>query len=1346
MSTFNRQVLQIIGNSLGRAWEALTKPLGNLDRNPGTLLWVEAAMCRLRGSTLFHDEDYSEYVVPNDGNPYIAFWPRFGGSDSVGLGIQGAVVSNPSNTLAQAFPAFSTGNWYPIYDGPPSLEGWGAYKYQSWNGYSTSAIVSGGNSETSLEYAQRATYNSPVRWTGSTHAYVPFFERARYISILATGSPSYVKLRLTQAELEGLKIIDHLTDTPKDIQFYYYPTFVQTRTTGSWGTITLPPSFSTQFTALNYSVTRVSAGVWDFTIDVPSLTPSWTNGTWWHIALYWGSTDNNAVTHSESTVGMNIPFSPADDHLMFWDIKNFFRNRITDDVVLEHQAINDGVAHLVSRNKTNFRFYDGQYSNPTAPSKYTLNDQWPASEAGVLGSLAGYVDDIAPGCAVGVILTTMNQGDAYDFPTAVPYVFVGPLITPEFFSSDWEDSPYFPPTPQDHNLIVKLVLVRAPREIYGIVEAGGGTGGAFDYNVPGEGTTHAPNILERFSIAWMKQMVPSHALPPMGDPLLASYFLTPLETVLTRYRTFYGLNPITTLAFNQIVPGVRTPTSLVTSIGAVRNPAGTASKIFRSFLKNPLDPILLTRASNEPVAIQFNDNAESLVADLAGLPASVELMRLDADNLYLTGRRVDTATEFEIYMEPTNQCATVDPNSAGIKLGQDYTLRLELEDADENILVKDWYINSSLYFLTNNQYQTRINNGQTVIGYYMLGTPAQQASAAAGTLQSIPEFRLQGYAGVVPNLVMGGSQTLFTREVSPVDNTQLTEDEYIKQLQNQGYTQDQINDMVAEYIDAHGPFYVIDTHQYPNLFVAVRSAGVCVSQYTYNVPYWVVDLNVHQFFNPDGPGGTDPSTARADSFTIAPTSAQPQDVEAFGSQASNSDPDLNQLTGGVDKPFLYSTMAFSLTTTTAVHITDFVIKMKLTLLSGVSAINNPSGQIKCSIYADTTDSNGNHIPGNLVMAGGAITYGSLGSSMAEAVFPIAYTFQASTPYWIVLDKVVEPQGGVVCIDSTDNATGSTLQLGPDSTWRTDGAPVWIKISDASSNVQNQNTGLGNDIPILFGSSAIKFTTSSSPYTLGGVELQLKAIFDSTATKFLNLPKDGIQVLLYSDSAGSPNTKLATGSVIAYESITDTMAHFSANISYALSGSTTYWIVLNETATPMGGRIVMNGLGNPVVNIAEEINGSFVLDYGLPVVKFHNQPTTIVGAFNRNTSNINGFLPPPNTTRSNGELYQTDGYWSYTSKPLDQTTSLSIFPRAINVSGTWQYVRCNSDIHIVVGRMIGGQLEYTFHTFLASNVSPTPIVIGDTDAIAYLAVAKVADDLDTYSHGAPRGDHLIIRSS
>ena len=159
-----------------------------------------------------------------------------------------------------------------------------------------------------------------------------------------------------------------------------------------------------------------------------------------------------------------------------------------------------------------------------------------------------------------------------------------------------------------------------------------------------------------------------------------------------------------------------------------------------------------------------------MLEELAGLPPSTEVMRFDSDQLYLTNNRFNLPTKFEIFHETSDSCSVIDVTSAGVKIGYDYRLRLLLEDSEENTFQKDWDIMASKYFLTDKEYADRVSHGQTTIGYYKRGTDEERAARAKGTLETIDEWRLHGYAGIVPDLVMGDYRTLYTKVVAPEDS------------------------------------------------------------------------------------------------------------------------------------------------------------------------------------------------------------------------------------------------------------------------------------------------------------------------------------------------------------------------------------------------------------------------------------------------------------------------------------------------------------------------------------------------------------------------------------------------
>ena len=152
----SRESLQEIVRLLGRTQSALTSRLGDTDRHPAALLGIEAALCRLRGATLFFDDDFG-----------TSLGLTFGSDDRVGFGIQGGKLAIDS-TSTTPFPSFSGSNapyWSPLFDGPPSPEGWGIWNYNAWRLWRPTPLTAQGEPATPPDPAgaQRLSFGYPVR-------------------------------------------------------------------------------------------------------------------------------------------------------------------------------------------------------------------------------------------------------------------------------------------------------------------------------------------------------------------------------------------------------------------------------------------------------------------------------------------------------------------------------------------------------------------------------------------------------------------------------------------------------------------------------------------------------------------------------------------------------------------------------------------------------------------------------------------------------------------------------------------------------------------------------------------------------------------------------------------------------------------------------------------------------------------------------------------------------------------------------------------------------------------------------------------------------------------------------
>lgn len=1334
MTNINRKQLKLLTESFGRAWGALNKPIGDVNRNPAALLRMERALARLKGSIRFHDFDYAIQA------PSLL---KYGGADKVEYGIQGGEVIAASSTQLQ-FPTFTSGNWNPKYNGPPTPEGWGVWDYNAWKGYPISRPTN--NSENvEPSYASRLNELTPVRYhVGSgTYHQVEFWQNARWFSIKnisgSTSPTNDFTFTLTRDDLEGVLITDAESDKPLDVRFYSHPNLHQTATVigdgsiTSWGTITQPPvSDDTNgvLTQLAFTLTRNSAThtSWDVTITRPAFLTSWANNEWWHIVMYWGSKDTftNGVT---TPAAGNPVVMVTSDCLIKWEKKSYFRNEITDRLTWSSLAINDKIndttsnLHLIDRHRTHFNFFDGQYSAPIAPEAYNLEHNWPeASIHGLTNSITGYLLDIAPGEAVPVLYLTKNRGTEYDLPQSEPLVLVGAAIPPENQPDNWGFFSFWPNPPQDYTIIARVVYRRAPGTIYQTVEGvDGGFVGAVKTSGFEGGYTES-NLHHNFSILYIDQPAVTFAHPPFNDTVLADSLLGSLSEAVKSYRSLRPVNPILNAAFNIVVPGSRTPFSLANSRLTLSNPDSNASKTFRGLLKKPHHP-LLKSSTEKPEALQFSAEARGMIEDLSGLPPSTEILRFDSDKLYLTDNRFNTPTQFEIFHEPSSSCSVVDTSSAGVRIGVDYKLRLVLEDFDENVFQKDWDIMASKYFITNQEYDNRLAYGLTTIGYYKKGTDEERKSRAKGTLETIESWRLHGYAGIVPDLTTGDYRTLYTKVVAPEDDTKTTEEQFRKNLENQGYTPEQIDEAIQEYLDAGNEFYTVDLRQYPNKFVALRSAALSVADYSFaTIPYWKNNTNTY-FGEQQIHGEVETpilANLRADSFTIASSNLLPGDLENFGSQAQLPvDAALDSSTHtGQEKPFISSTVGFNFITTDNSNIGEFSFRAK-----GVFNIENDTGAFTNSnkefltvfLYSNTVNEASQDIPGELVATGGTVEYSDFTDTYKEFRFNLNSKLSIGTKYWVVIEKSSPTEGGIIVFDSDSdsNPTGggisymwdSTLWNTPSSdTWRIGNGGMWIKcydnVSPASGNIlidHSSDIYSGVEEPFVAKSQAIYLPSSGLASAMRSFVVRIKFIPNSTNTSGspYNIADDKITAYIYSDAGGGVPViaQNLVGSFIRINSIGESWQEFTFSMDAPTIGSN-YWLVLSKNAEVRGGCIVIDKGSSPA-NVAKKTNANvWQVDSGTPWFKFYAASRFILGAFNRSSRDVLEYLPGPNTAREYSPVYSVDGYWAFTCDKNPNPGPISIYPRAVK-DGTWSYVRRSKDIHVCVRYEIGGTIyDYT----------------------------------------------------
>jgi len=360
MSKTTRTGIEILANTIGRSKNKLKDSFGNLTKRRGFNLKAESVFTRLKTANSFHDYDLASKSTDGYTDPEFLTYDV---EDKVGFGIQGGEIAvNPK--LSSPFPIYSSGAWNPSYDGPPSLEGWGVWLYNGWEGYIPPHMYDSGRTSNTTFYAPyggeyvgksssvrtavnaaRATFSGPHRYNGNyslplnlaDYEEVARFENARWISLRNTygsnidkdgdladpldgGSLSKnIKVKLHKDVLTGFKLIDPLVDAPQDIKLMYHNNLIQSFTS-SWQSLTLPTDYTSltyldfkiypynEFIEdnLNFNQTVSSEDYWILEINLPSSSGfTWTDDYFWHIAIYWNSNDN-LTQNSHTTWNQNL--------------------------------------------------------------------------------------------------------------------------------------------------------------------------------------------------------------------------------------------------------------------------------------------------------------------------------------------------------------------------------------------------------------------------------------------------------------------------------------------------------------------------------------------------------------------------------------------------------------------------------------------------------------------------------------------------------------------------------------------------------------------------------------------------------------------------------------------------------------------------------------------------------------------------------------------------------------------------------------------------------------------------------------------------------------------------------
>ena len=985
MDSVNRQKLQLLTEELALAKQNIMSKIGDLTEKPAVLLQLEAAFMHLKGSVAFHDEDTAKDFL------------HLGTSDNIQLGLQGANITAVERNGAE-FPVFNTGTWNPMY-GAPCLEGWNVPYYSGWKYFPYTYNRTTHQFVSLSEDSVRRRYNTPGILQGDTYTPVPLFLSARFLSFQNTSgtvvNDPVIRFTLSEDYLQGLKSICGVNAEHIDAQIYWSDNLIQNydEINNSWTSV---PNFNPVLNR-TYECSTIKGENEDytFTVGIPVTDNAWGVNKWLHIVLYWGwgyidNIDNSDMTNN-FTIGNRQVYDLSP---IIWQRKNFFSKEIENETILQTTGVNNTTPVIAAINKTHYTKYDGQYDSNSEMYRYIM----PFNNA-IFDDVDIMGDNVVPA------ILCVKTGKTSDWK-----IVYGPQITPEFFVSEWKDCPYFPPVPQDYIAISRYIIGRTNGELYGIVE--NYLNRDFSDWVMRRNDLNNSPILSKTAILWMEQILPNYVTPKIQDEKLYA-LLSPLYQFVNDYRNLSISKVFLDAAYSIILKAASVPSNLIPNSNSITNPSSMGSIVFRNLLKNPSSDSMLDE-NNKKTALYFSDSARQIISDIAGLPPSTELLRFDGNSLKLTGEKINIANTLEIYQEPSSQCSVVDKNTPGTRVAQDYTLRLTLEDGSENVLIKDWYIMASKYYLTQEEYSQQAASSDGILGYF-----------TEQTLNNIEQWRLFGYASIVPDLFMGQSRTLYTRVVAPNDSTKMTRDQFI--AKNAGLSPKDLNEALLVYVEDGGEFYEPNLNQYSNKFVGIRDASMSITQYNYTTdPYWKMNLTPWTMGGRNNGTVESFSDLKADSFTIAQQGLDISQLETFGQEG---DYIFTQSTGGTSIDYSEQYRAFKIMPTSSFTSNE----LRLHIKSTDTLTNSSDAAIEILLYSNTKDENENDIPDTQIYVGESIKYSELSDNFTDISKPFIFSFDAKdlsgqdSVYWLVLKQNAVPIGGKILIEcGTDVSPSSTM--------------------------------------------------------------------------------------------------------------------------------------------------------------------------------------------------------------------------------------------------------------------------------------------------------------------------------
>ena len=839
-----------------------------------------------------------------------------------------------------------------------------------------------------------------------------------------------------------------------------------------------------------------------FKVKTPA---SWTANYWYHLAFYWDTHDTNFLsTYPTYTSGTAVTFNPS-NLTSTWNIyprKTYLQKDVQNYISFDKTGVNDTNIYLFSKSKTNQKYYDGDYITTAEPFRYLYPETFIGM--GDTNSLANYVS-ISAFEYLPVLLASKNiiSGNQYENGDIDFYLFFGKAMPQESAPVDWNDFKNYPTIDKEYDIIAKIILSYPSFKTSGTIKNKSNTTynlnnasiiyikrNADNFAVPPIGDSDLINDTLQDVISmttFTRSSEYKNIFDKLGADLVAPFsnfkfygtssyidfknnsfkktkllhnlLKYPIAPALkSNYQTTKGSGKITISSGNNIVIGntskftkeITEGDYLYSSDGTVlygqvlsiiSDTYLTLEENYKTSVDNQTYGIKNSPLETEPINIEVQEvGANAMISWLTSPPTKI-IFKYDENGMNLNDVKFESDTEFEFYQEVSNIPDLLDQETSGTKLAKDYAFSIVFQNTNSDKFIKNIKLNSSKFFITDDEYLNRQKKKLTTSGYFKQGSQTEQSNNSPGTFNSMEEYRIYGSSAIIPNMQMGESRTIISKQVQPTDSTKQTEADFIANLKsaNPNITETEIQDKISDY-ELTKSFYTPDSSQFSNTFSTIKEIGMSVSNYVYNrSKHWISNYDEIVGAEKDRKIFTAQNILdlRSDSFVISIAGYSTSDSSInslenlYKQQLSIVDAtNINQTTKGSYKSVNYNKFAFKITPNEYQDIKSLKVR-----LQSLAVCNNPDAYIQVSIW-----DNYNSLPNAKLITGSKVFYSSIKNILDDVYFFVNYSLTKNRTYWIVFESNTNPPSydaktlGLVSVSGTavsglyNSATNTTADF------------------------------------------------------------------------------------------------------------------------------------------------------------------------------------------------------------------------------------------------------------------------------------------------------------------------------